>query len=384
MERRTVFAAAQPIPTLPTGGPPEWIMLFPAGAINTVDGRGPYRVSDLDALAAASLAAGERLPIDQDHATDLAAPNGGPAPARGWIVELAARDGALWGRVEWTGTGRELLTERAYRHISPAFLHGADGEVSRLLRASLTNNPNLRGLAALNQEGRMDLKQALCEALGLKEDADEAAIVAAVKALKGKSMNAALAPIAKAAGVAVDTEPAALAAAVAKLGDGTALAAALPPIAVAAGCDKGADAKTVLAAVETLAANASAETKAVAALKAELASVASDLGTLRAAMAKERAEAVVDAAIKAGKVIVGTLRDHYITRHAADPAGVERELASFPTLGPSGALETAPKTAADGTPSLNANQRAAAEALGVPAADYAKTLAAERAQEELA
>jgi len=63
-----------------SGGAEEWIMLMQiesGGLVTTVDGRGPYRVTDPAKLATASLnAPGGRIPIDENHATDLAAPQG--------------------------------------------------------------------------------------------------------------------------------------------------------------------------------------------------------------------------------------------------------------------------------------------------------------------
>ena len=70
------------------GAAPEWIHLLPSGEAQTHDGRGPYDVTDLQSIIAASLADGDKLAVDQDHSTDLAAPHGQPAPAWGWIVEL--------------------------------------------------------------------------------------------------------------------------------------------------------------------------------------------------------------------------------------------------------------------------------------------------------
>lgn len=46
----------------------------------------------------ASMAAG-KLPVDECHATDKAAPDGRQAPARGWIVQMEVRADGLWGRV---------------------------------------------------------------------------------------------------------------------------------------------------------------------------------------------------------------------------------------------------------------------------------------------
>src|SRR6266705_1837112 len=159
------------------GVAPEWVMLLPGPVIATADGRGPYRVTDPAQLAAASLqAAGGRLPIDENHATDLAAPQDGPSPARGWIVAIEPRqDDTIWGRVDWSQGGRALFAEHAYRFISPVFTHLEDGRITGILRASLTNRPNLRGMAALHQETNVNLLAQLRQLLGLAADADDAA-----------------------------------------------------------------------------------------------------------------------------------------------------------------------------------------------------------------
>jgi phage I-like protein len=327
------------------GGVPDWVHLLPAGMVRTVDGRGPYRVRDAAKLIAESLqGGGGKLAIDENHATDLAAPKGGPSPARGWIVELEQRDDGVWGRVEWTEAGRALVAEGAYRGISPVILHGKDGTITGLLRAALTNVPNLRGLAALHQreDVHMDLTK-LRTALGLAADADEAAILATCNKLT--SLQSALAPIAKAAGLA-----------------------------------EGADATAICAAVTTLATKAGSG-DAVAALQAELATVAGKLNTLNVERATERATAFVDAAIKAGRVGVKPLREHYIARHAADPAGVEKEINAFPILGPSGTHVTPPADK-DGKPGLNDGDQRVVALMGLDPEAVRKTRAAEAATEE--
>src|SRR4051812_7575764 len=114
-----------------SGGAAEWIMLLPIGAggvVATVDGRGPYRVADPPKLAAASLQAHSgRIPIDENHATDLAAPQGRPAPARGWATELQARADGIYGHVEWSASGAALMSDKAYRFISPVLMHDQAG-----------------------------------------------------------------------------------------------------------------------------------------------------------------------------------------------------------------------------------------------------------------
>jgi phage I-like protein len=203
---------------------PELIHLLPKSPIPTRDGRGPYSYADAAALIRASMQETDgRLPIDENHATDLAAPNGGAAPARGWIVELQEKPDGIWGKVEWTSAGQQLLADKAYRFISPVIAHHkTTNEVVAILRASLTNTPNMPGLAALNhQEITMNpILKAMLFALGLKEDADETTALQAIETLRSATTTAlqsALAPIAKAAGLKDDAKPDAIAAQVVTL-----------------------------------------------------------------------------------------------------------------------------------------------------------------------
>jgi phage I-like protein len=133
------------------------------------------------AQIASQFAKGGRLPIDENHATDLGGRLGMPAPARGWITALQARGDGLWGKVEWTDEGRRLIASKAYVGLSPAILHTASGEVLKVLRASLTNAPNLQGLTTLHSfvptEGPISSKAKptavdnhVMKLLGLNED----------------------------------------------------------------------------------------------------------------------------------------------------------------------------------------------------------------------
>ncbi|MCE0745546.1 phage protease, partial [Acetobacter sicerae] len=171
--------------TLPDSDtPPEWIHLLPAGSFRGVDGRGPYHVENTDDLIRNSMRAG-KLVLDENHATDHAARTGGSAPAVGWIVELQSRSDGVWGRVDWNRTGTQLMGDRQYRGVSPAFAATKTGAVTRLVRASLTNMPNL-SLTHLhtenpkNQETRgMDLAD-VSRRLGLPAGATEAEVNAAL------------------------------------------------------------------------------------------------------------------------------------------------------------------------------------------------------------
>jgi phage I-like protein len=130
-----------------------------------------------------------KLPVDENHATDLAAPKGGAAPALGWLTNLNADEtGAIRADVEWTPRGREAVLNKEYGYISPVFLYNKDGEINCILRAALTNSTNL-GLPALNAEQKDNdtedfMDKALCAALGIAESADVKEALAAVEKLK--------------------------------------------------------------------------------------------------------------------------------------------------------------------------------------------------------
>ncbi len=176
----------------------QWVHLVPAGVFTGVDGRGPFDASDPEGIILASrdYAGSRKMVIDYNHATDTAAKNGGPAPAAGWIVGLQARQDGIWALVEWTPAGKAHLAGREYRYLSPVLLHNAAGKVARVLRASLTNTPNLDQLTALFSEEEPVMDEFLTqlrELLALPADADKPAIVTAL-ASKLTAMNTAAAP----------------------------------------------------------------------------------------------------------------------------------------------------------------------------------------------
>jgi phage I-like protein len=178
---------------------PEWIELLPAGVFYGRDGRGPFRLDDPDSVIASTVATqmSAGLPIDYDHATDFGAPEGRPAPAAGWIRELEIRDGAVWGRVEWTARAADSITAREYRYVSPVFqFDPKDGSVTRLLRAGLTNNPNLhltaiaasRTAAASTRDESMDFpNQEVRELLNLDVGATASDVAAKIRELRAQA-----------------------------------------------------------------------------------------------------------------------------------------------------------------------------------------------------
>jgi phage I-like protein len=345
---QTLLCASLSLPDV-SGGAPDWVHLLPRGEVRTFDGRGPYRVTDAPAVMMASFADPRGLPIDENHATDLAAPAGHPAPARGWIKEMQLRLDGIWGRVEWTEAGRALVADRAYRGISPVLMHDkATGQITRIARASLVNTPNLRDLIALHsqQDMKMNDMERLAEAVGLEAGATVDQMIDAIKAMKTAK---------------TDTATAAMQSAIGEIG-------------VALGVQQGADLVAIVAAAN---AAKTAGRSEVAALQSELAAVTTRLNGITESAARERATTFVDGEIKRGRVGIKPLRDHYISMHMADAARVEKEIGAMPVLGASGAA-VLPPAAKDGQVSLNAEQTAVAKALGVDLKTYAATLQAEQ------
>ncbi len=290
---------------------PDWVHLVPASEFRGADGRGPYVLADPQAVIDASMTVG-RLVLDECHATDLAAPKGQPAPARGWIVEMQARADGLWGRVEWTPVGRQLMADKSYRGISPALVarKAAPHAVVQVLRASLTNDPNLP-LTSLHarEADAMSLPKDLLARLGLAEGADEAAIAAAI----GKTLDQA------------ETH-----------------AKTLTAIAVATAAPKDASGDQLVTHLQSVAAKA-ADAGDTAKMAGTIVELQSKLDEISGAAARDRAERVVDQAIADGKPIKA-LRDHYVARHAKDPDGVEKELKALISVHSGGIVDPASRS----------------------------------------
>lgn len=180
-----VVSVLLPSPQGESAAPPEWVELIPAGTFSGRDGRGPYTL-DIGAVLAAFEKGGIDLPIDYEHQTLSADEKAGPVPAAGWIKELAAREGALWGRVEWTPRAAELIGQKEYRFLSPVFRHDKAGRVLALEGAGLTHYPNLDLTPVAHHQGDADMTdlKTLAEALGAAPDADAQTLVAHAKSLR--------------------------------------------------------------------------------------------------------------------------------------------------------------------------------------------------------
>lgn len=189
---QTIFGSALPLELGQDKGPPEWVRLIPPGTFSLNDGRGPFRNADPDQAIAASKAmlAGRDAPGDYDHATEYTA-NGAQAIAAGWVKDWRVRDGAIEGRVQWTTLAAQRIRDLEYRYLSPVFHADDQGNVIRVLRFALTNNPAIDQLPAIAAAQRQEkekndvtLSKLLAQALGLPETTTDAELLGVVGAMK--------------------------------------------------------------------------------------------------------------------------------------------------------------------------------------------------------
>ncbi len=181
------------------GAAPDWVQLIPAGpSILGRDGR-RWTMSDPEAVVTATNRLGQPPHVDVEHSTQHRGAKGEPAPAVGWFDRIEARNGAIWGKVDWTDDGRTAVASRAYRYLSPVFrFDRRTGEVLAIVSAGLTNNPNL-DMAALNaaEQETDTMDAAVLDALGLSANATAAdAVVAITKIREARdtALNAAQVP----------------------------------------------------------------------------------------------------------------------------------------------------------------------------------------------
>jgi phage I-like protein len=309
--------------------PPEWIELIPAGEFKGRDGRGPFRLTNPKKVIGATreLQMDAGLPIDYDHATDFGAPEGRPAPAAGWICGFDERDGSLWGKVEWTAHGAEAVAMREYRYISPVFEYAENGDVVRLLRAALTNNPNLFLTAISSRNGNRQVESGK----GIRRTGQE----------DSRYMNAFANEVRKLLGLVDESTPEESLAAIAEL--------VKESEARGMRADNGADHETPEEAH-------SAGTLADAARYVPVAKfeeVLTELNRLQAARGREQAEKTVDNAMRDGR-LSPSQRDWAISYCQADPSGFARFIANqSPLL----TIAAAGRTEIPGSRSLQFNRR---------------------------
>lgn len=310
--------------------------LLPAGEFKARDGRpGPgkaWRLTDQAGrqLAAAlnTVASATPISIDYEHQTLLAASNGQPAPAAGWIeaTEWAPGEG-LFARVNWTPRGRALIEADEYRYISPVILYADDGTVTGLHNAALVSVPAIVGMDAVtaalsalfptttHQESRMDLS-ALIALLGLAAGATAQDVTARITAL------AALLPqmaqtLGLPAAATQDDVNARIAALAARPAVPTQLVAAL-------GLQAGADEAAALAALQQLRKPDGTAVATITALQAQVAALSAQINT-------DQVTRTVDQAITEHRLLPAQ-RDWAIGLGKSDMAQLNAYLKTAPVI----------------------------------------------------
>ena len=172
------------------GEVPKRIQLLPAGpVIKGRDGR-EWIIPNADEVVRESNSLLPHHPIDENHAIDYKAPKGEGSPAFGWFSNIVKEpDGSIWADVAWTEKGEKAVSSLEYRYLSPAFKNTPDGTITKILRAALTNNPNL-DITSLNnieqpqEEAKEKIMKNVLAVLGLPETATENEAIAKVAALQ--------------------------------------------------------------------------------------------------------------------------------------------------------------------------------------------------------
>jgi phage I-like protein len=337
---------------------PEAVHLMPIGVWTGRNGLGPYRNDKANAARVVAetkaTASGRPMPIDYDHALDLAlgARVGAPAPAAGWILDVELRDDGIWGTVEWTDSGGRAVASREYRFISPVFDHAKDGTITRILRAGLTNVPNFTTLtavaSAIEQDPKqekdkptMELLQQLVALLGLAAGATPADVVAAVKAMLDKDASATAATKTAAASLGLDAN--------------AEIAAVLTAALAKADKNKSASGET---------------DTSLASLHATVADLNKQLVELKASKAGETAQTAVASAMAAGKVAPAA-KEWALEYATKDPQGFATYVAKMPAVLNPG-TDTPAVASATGADGLTAAEREVADGMGISHADFAK------------
>lgn len=341
--------------------------LLPAGEFKARDGRpGPGKAWKLNDEQGQRLAAQlntdlaeEPLVIDYEHQTFNKEKNGQPAPAAGWVRQVEWLTGkGLVAAVDWTKRALGLIADGEYKYISPVIRFDRDTHtVTGLQMAALTNTPALKGMDAV--QAALTALNGADDEPATHEDHPMKLTLAALAALLG---NAALinADDATAASAIKAWKPA---------------PAPLPEaLTTALGLQAGADEVAALSAVNALKTPSTATVQLVTTLQAQVAELTTRINA-------EQVAKTVDEAIAAGK-LTAAQRDQYIQLGNKDLAMLTAIVAAAPVIPGLAGQDAAAKAAQSGADkrqavtALTTDQAAIATQLGIPHADYLKTLQA--------
>ena len=211
------FAACRFASEINEQGISERVMVMPDGYFKSHDGR-PFDVpanawlldqAAFELLKSTASTRTNDYHFDYEHQTLHAEENGKPAPASGWFnpsdLEYVPGEGLYALNVHWTPSARAHLKNDEYRFISPVFHYDKQtGRPTKLRHFALTNDPAVDGMDKVavlktskthvnNGENTMNAAQKLLSLLGITvdgekiTDADYTQATTALTALKAKA-----------------------------------------------------------------------------------------------------------------------------------------------------------------------------------------------------
>ena len=290
------------------------------------------------------------------------------AEAAGWVKALEARTDGIYAEIEWTAAAAEKIKACEYRYLSPLFAEGKDGNVALLLNVALVNMPavDLTAIAAhFNFTEENVLMDKIAQALGLDAGASEDAILAAATALA-----TALGAVALAAGLDKTAKPDDITATV------TTLVADAGKVSTALGLKADAKIDEVVALASELTKSGDPDPREFVPI-ATVTALQTELAEIKKQLDGDRAEAAVDNAMKAGKLIPAQ-REWALSLFAKDEAAFTSFVDKAVPLTRAQIDEADPPTPAAKVTALSTEQASIARMLGQSPETYLKTLQAEQ------
>lgn len=165
---------------------PKEIELIPSGEIITgFDGR-VFKAIDKQAIIDKTNSKLKYVVIDENHKIDYTAGTGQSTEAMGWMHDFFVKeDGSVWASVEWTYSGAIKIENKEYKYISPVYEVDKSNNILSILRAAITNNPNLKLTALNNKQKQGDaMNKEINNALSLSENASESEVLTAINNFK--------------------------------------------------------------------------------------------------------------------------------------------------------------------------------------------------------
>lgn len=131
------------------------VMICPQGEWTGGTSDGKIVTQKIDETALDTLASQqEEVLVDRDHES-MKSVLERDTRAYGWASDFVAVKNAgdysgLYGIIKWSDKGKDLIKDRSYRFLSPAFELDKDGRPVKLISIGLTNRPNFKMAPIIN------------------------------------------------------------------------------------------------------------------------------------------------------------------------------------------------------------------------------------------